>query len=203
MLTRDANEAANVWRLAFSNHDIRRTATRFAPDAADTEPVAALAMALLLSLRGTPCIYQGEELGLTEVDVPYEKLVDPYGIAFWPKFKGRDGCRTPMPWAHDQPHAGFSDSPGEPWLPIPEEHRSMAADVQTSRTDTLFHLTRNLISLHQNHPAFHTDHLQVLESPEDLLVFERGEGESKVLCVSIFLQIKLSFKAPKHRYMLR
>ena len=68
-------------------------------------------VALVCSLRGSVCLYQGEELGLPEADVPYDKLRDPYGIAFWPNFKGRDGCRTPMPWT-GAADAGFS--PAEP-----------------------------------------------------------------------------------------
>ena len=64
----------------------------------------------------------GEELGLQEADIAFEDLRDPYGIRFWPGFKGRDGCRTPMPWEADRPNAGFSTA--KPWLPVPEDHRS-------------------------------------------------------------------------------
>ena len=78
---------------------------------------------MVCSLRGSVCIYQGEELGLSEAEVPYEALQDPYGIAFWPTFKGRDGCRTPMPWRDDE-HAGFSGV--GPWLPVPAQHRALA-----------------------------------------------------------------------------
>ena len=73
------------------------------------------------SLRGSVCLYQGEELGLDEADIAFEDLRDPYGVAFWPSFKGRDGCRTPMPW-DDSDTAGFTT--GLPWLPIPAEHVS-------------------------------------------------------------------------------
>ena len=59
----------------------------------------------MLSLRGSVCLYQGEELGLTEAYVPFEELQDPYGKRFWPKFRGRDGCRTPMPWLGDNLYA--------------------------------------------------------------------------------------------------
>ena len=92
------------------------------------EDLAKLLIALLLSLRGSVCIYQGEELGLTEADIPFEKLQDPYGIAFWPEFKGRDGCRTPMPWTAQEKFGGFSNV--EPWLRFPEVHRVHAVDVQ-------------------------------------------------------------------------
>ena len=140
-------------------------------------------MALLLSLRGTPCIYQGEELGLTEADIPYEQLVDPYGIAFWPTFKGRDGCRTPMPWEHAHPQAGFTQPEQRPWLPIPDDHQTRSVDLQAARPDSLLQKNTVLIQLHRTTPALHSDRIEVLESPEDLLVFERGEGEDTLLCV--------------------
>ena len=77
----------------------------------------------------------GEELGLEEVDIPYEQLVDPYGIAFYPEFKGRDGCRTPMPWKHDLENAGFCPDTVSPWLPIPPEHRAKAVDISQGQPD--------------------------------------------------------------------
>ena len=107
---------------SFSNHDVMRVMTRWG-GANPPEDLAKVLIALLLSLRGSVCIYQGEELGLTEADIPFEKLQDPYGIAFWPEFKGRDGCRTPMPWTAQEKFGGFSTV--EPWLPFPEEHRNM------------------------------------------------------------------------------
>ena len=67
----------------------------------DTDAVAKFAIALLACLRGSICLYQGEELGLTEAEIAFEDLRDPYGIRFWPAFKGRDGCRTPMVWEAD------------------------------------------------------------------------------------------------------
>src|SRR5690606_34169622 len=82
---------------AISNHDVQRAVTRWG--GADAGPdFAKMLVALVCSLRGSVCLYQGEELGLPEAEVPFEALQDPYGVAFWPNFKGRDGCRTPMPW---------------------------------------------------------------------------------------------------------
>ncbi len=87
--------AADGWACwAFSNHDVIRHASRW-----DLTPAAQRMFAtLIMCLRGSVCIYQGEELGLPEADVAFEDLQDPYGIEFWPEFKGRDGCRTPMVW---------------------------------------------------------------------------------------------------------
>ncbi len=197
VLGRDASDAADVWRcLAFSNHDVRRAASRLNLTDAPTEAIASSAMALLLSLRGTPCIYQGEELGLTEAEIPFEQLVDPYGIAFWPKFKGRDGCRTPMPWESKENQAGFTDAEHTPWLPIPPEHKAMAADLQAQQAHSQLHKTRALIALHREHPAFHSDNIRVLDSPEDLLVFERGEGAGSVLCVFNLSNQTVAFERP-------
>src|SRR5690606_1905771 len=121
-----AGEGWPSW--AFSNHDVRRVVSRWGGEG---EPgFARMLVALLVALRGTAFLYQGEELGLPEADLPRERLVDPYGIAFWPDFKGRDGCRTPMPWRRDAPHAGFSTA--EPWLPVPDAHRALAVDLQAA-----------------------------------------------------------------------
>jgi hypothetical protein len=78
-------------------------------------------------LRGSVCLYQGEELGLTEAYVAYEDLQDPYGIRFWPNYKGRDGCRTPIPWISDNQNGGFSDA--KPWLPMAVEHLHRAVGI--------------------------------------------------------------------------
>ena len=197
VLARDATEASDVWRcIAFSNHDVQRAATRLNLTEAPTEALASNAVALLLSLRGTPCIYQGEELGLTEANIPYDELVDPYGIAFWPKYKGRDGCRTPMPWQHDHAQAGFTESSHKPWLPIPAEHREKAANLQQEKTDSLFQQTKELIAIHRHHAAFHSEHIDVLDSPDELLVFERGTGEESILCVFNLSDKAIDFATP-------
>jgi alpha-glucosidase len=111
---------------AVSNHDVERAVSRWGGHPADPR-LARMLVAMLCSLRGSVCLYQGEELGLAEAEVPFEALQDPYGITFWPNFKGRDGCRTPLPWT-DAPLAGFTT--GQPWLPIPAEHRAAAVAVQ-------------------------------------------------------------------------
>ena len=99
----------NSWPCwSFSNHDSMRIASRI-----DVEPKNI--MQKLLELDGNICIYQGEELGLRETNIAYEDLQDPFGKNFWPEFKGRDGCRTPMPWNSNEKNLGFSSS--TPWLP--------------------------------------------------------------------------------------
>ena len=119
VLRRFATVAADGWACwAFSNHDVERHVDALAPRRRGRLRVF---LALLLSLRGSVCLYQGEELGLTEAYVPYEDLQDPYGKRFWPKFRGRDGCRTPMPWLATTLHRAASRM-RKPWLPVALEH---------------------------------------------------------------------------------
>ena len=105
---------------------------------------------MLCSLRGSVCLYQGEELGLAEAEVPFEALQDPYGITFWPNFKGRDGCRTPLPWT-DAPLAGFTT--GQPWLPIPAEHRAAAVAVQERDPHSVLAAFRAFLAWRHTQPA--------------------------------------------------
>jgi alpha-glucosidase len=160
---------------SFSNHDVTRAVTRWGGPAAG-DAFAKLLMGLLLSLRGTICLYQGEELGLPEADVPFERLRDPYGITFWPAIKGRDGARTPMPWSADAAHAGFSEV--EPFLPVVEEHRRRAVDRQEKAPDSVLHAYRRFLAFRREHPALRTGAIRFVDAPSPLLVFEReGDGE--------------------------
>ena len=168
--------------LAMSNHDVVRTASRLQqPNSAEAE-IAPLAMALLLSLKGTPCVYQGEELGLPEADVPFEALVDPYGKKFYPEYKGRDGCRTPMPWTSVEANCGFTHSAIKPWLPIAESHRKLAADTQETDATSMLNLTRALVKIRQATLAFQQDTFRLLESPKTRIEFVRGDPRMAVYC---------------------
>ena len=113
-LRQRAPESWPCWTI--SNHDVERVVSRWGRSAPYLPHFATQLTALICALRGSVCVFQGEELGLGEADVPYESLRDPYGIAFWPAFKGRDGCRTPMPWDSSE-RGGFSSA--KPWLPVP------------------------------------------------------------------------------------
>lgn len=156
---------------AFSNHDVARVVTRWGGGDPASAP---LFMALLLSLRGSICLYQGEELGLPEAEVAVEHLQDPFGRAYWPEFKGRDGCRTPMPWRAEAAEAGFTEG-GAPWLPVAEAHRLLAVDRQEANPSSMLAVTRRLLAWRRANPLLRTGALRV--RPADgspLLVLERG-----------------------------
>jgi alpha-glucosidase len=162
---------------AISNHDVERVLSRWGR-ATSTAALANLFTALVCSLRGSVCVYQGEELGLTEARVPFEALKDPYGIAFWPQFKGRDGCRTPMPWSDDE-HAGFSR--GEPWLPVPAEHRALAVSRQEIDPASALHGFRRILRWRNGQPALRWGDISFLDTPEPLLAFTRSHAGETLL----------------------
>ncbi|MBU2288660.1 MAG: alpha-glucosidase, partial [Gammaproteobacteria bacterium] len=158
---------------ALSNHDIARVISRWRLEA-HADRAAPLLMALLLSLRGTPCIYQGEELGLTEAEIPFELLQDPFGRAFWPNFVGRDGCRTPMPWEADALHGGFT--PGTPWLPMPMAHAQRAVSVQEAQPDSVLLRNRRFLAWRATQPALQRGSIRFVDAPEPLLCLERTQA---------------------------
>lgn len=127
---------------AFSNHDVFRAISRWGGENPSPEFAKAL-IALLCSLRGTVFLYQGEELGLPQATVPYERLRDPFGLSFYPDFPGRDGCRTPIPWDPEKPHAGFSTV--EPWLPIPDAHLPLSVVRQEADPRSVLNFTRGFL----------------------------------------------------------
>jgi alpha-glucosidase len=174
--------SANAWpSWAFSNHDVERVVSRWGGAAGPSPAFAKLLMALLVSLRGTLFIYQGEELGLSQADVPFERLQDPEGKTFWPLHKGRDGCRTPMPWRAGAPNAGFSD--GEPWLPVDPAHAALAVDRQESDAASTLNFTRALLAWRKRHGSLVTGDIRFLDTSEPVLAFERSIPEERILCV--------------------
>ncbi|SOU00613.1 Glycosidase [Xanthomonas arboricola pv. fragariae] len=162
---------------AISNHDVVRAVTRWG--GADASPAfARMVVAMLCSLRGSICLYQGEELGLGEADVAFEDLRDPYGITFWPTFKGRDGCRTPMPWT-DAPSAGFSS--GKPWLPMAEEHRAAAVSVQQDDPLSVLSAVRQFLAWRKGKPALREGAITFYDTAEPVLMFRREHAGQVML----------------------
>ena len=165
---------------AFSNHDAPRAVSRWA-EGRDRDRFARMAMLLLMALRGNVFVYQGEELGLPQAEVPFERLVDPEAIANWPETLGRDGARTPMPWSASAPHAGFSTA--GPWLPVDPRHPPLAVDRQQADPDSLLNLTRRLIAMRKTEPALRLGALRFLDGPEGILAFERSVGDDVLTCM--------------------
>ena len=176
---------------AFSNHDVQRHLSRFAMTEAERPRVAKLAATLLASLRGSICLYQGEELGLPEAELDFADLRDPYGIRFWPAFKGRDGCRTPMIWESRAENGAFTS--GKPWLPVPSEHRPLAADAQQADPDSVLNHYRMTLAFRREHDVLIDGDMRFLDTNKDLLVFVREKEGRKMLFVFNLTRERASF----------
>ena len=150
-----------TWVL--SNHDNPRHRTRYGGSA---ERSAAAAV-LLLSLRGTPFLYAGEELGLEDADVPPERQVDP---------GGRDGCRAPIPWEAGPSH-GWTTA--EPWLPWPPGADRRNAELLKADPTSIAHLYRRLLATRHRSPALQLGDITLLPSPPDVLAYERRSGTDR------------------------
>jgi len=154
------------------NHDQKRIATRTGPDAA---PLAAM---LLLTLRGTPTLYYGDELGLQNVPVPADRVRDPWeknepGLGF-----GRDPVRSPMPW-DGSATGGFTS--GTPWLPLNADRPTRNVAALRSDPLSILHLYRRLIALRRERTALSMGSYVAISSDNDLLAFERRHGDARIL----------------------
>jgi alpha-glucosidase len=162
----DPVEAWPTWVL--SNHDVPRHRTRYGSLAR-----ARAAALLLLTLRGTPFLYAGEELGLLDAEVPEDRVVDP---------GGRDGCRAPIPWDATATH-GWGP---EPWLPWPPELEERNVEAQRARPDSVLQLYRRLIQLRRSSPALQSGHQERLSLPDGLLGYRRqAESDQRVVLVNL------------------
>ncbi|QXE34261.1 glycoside hydrolase family 13 protein [Streptomyces sp. GMY02] len=185
--------APATWVLC--NHDVTRTVTRYGREATgfdfaakafgtptDTElgTRRARAAALLsLALPGAVYLYQGEELGLPEVEIPLDRIQDPMHFRSGGTDPGRDGCRVPLPWTADAPYAGFG-SDTEPWLPQPESWSSYAADLQSGDADSMLTLYREALRLRRTETGFGDGPMSWLETDPAVLAFSREDG---LVCV--------------------
>ena len=174
---------------------MRRHVSRFAQPGDDPDRIARLALSILIALRGTICIYQGEELALPEADIAFEDLRDPYGIRFWPSFKGRDGCRTPMPWSVEDAQAGFSTA--KPWLPIPAEHRARAVDTQQGDSKSVLAYYREALAFRRNNVAIQRGDIVFIDAPYAVLAFTRSWKGQTILCLYNLSREPLDWPLPE------
>lgn len=174
------DEAGEGWPCwAFENHDAPRAVSRWcAPEHRDA--FARMKIALLACLRGNATLYQGEELGLVQDDIPFEKLRDPEAIANWPLTLSRDGARTPMPWTGEA-LGGFSGA--EPWLPLSAENLARNVAAQDADPQSLLAHTRRVLAVRRQTPALRVGALENLKAGRALLAFDRVHGDTRLRCV--------------------
>lgn len=176
----------NVLCWTAGTHDFPRLKNRWrhsqTSDAFTQNAFDHMLIALLICLRGSCCIYQGDELGLTQADIPHSKMQDPFGIAGYPHVLGRDGSRTPIPWEANQLQAGFTTA-AEPWLPIADEHFASAIDQQASNPSSLLNRYRKMIRWRKQQPALNDGDLTLLETASPILGFTRHCKSQALLCL--------------------
>jgi alpha-glucosidase len=161
-----------------SNHDMFRFPTRWAAD--DPDKVR-LALLMLLSLRGTPVLYQGDEIGMANATLAQGDLRDPLGVRFYPYYEGRDAGRTPMHWRAG-PGGGFTSS-AVPWLPLGDVDATNVA-VQRDDPDSLLTLCRDVIAFRRRHRDFCLGDYAPLPAPVDVWAWARGERYAVALNMS-------------------
>jgi len=178
----------NGWPCnVLSNHDLLRSINRF-PWRRHQLKKAKVAAVLLLTLRGTPFLYYGEEIGIKNRPIPYRKILDPIGKRFWPLFSGRDKARTPMQW-DATPHAGFTT--GIPWLPVGWDYRTVNVSEQLKDPGSLLNVYRNMIRARRNHPSLREGNWEVIRrGRRGLLVYARTLGDEECVVMLNFTNQK-------------
>ena len=193
---------------AIGNHDVARVFTRWGgeniSDSHQQKAFSKLLMAVQLSLPGGACIYQGEELGLPQVDLPFRQLKDPYDRSLYPNHQGRDGCRTPIPWKKGSANCGFTSDKKKPWLPMPEEHFDLAVSVQDSEDNSgsVLNAYRRFLRWRKSQPVLQHGGIRLVPvsgqdgSEESILAYLRFVKKEAILLLfsfnpsSVFLRIK-------------
>ena len=166
--------------IVLSNHDIDRACDRY-DGVTDPDAAARLLAMLLLTVRGTPFIYYGEEIGMrTVAPARIEEVRDPVGRAFWPRHKGRDGARRPMQWdAGDS--GGFT--PGTPWLDLAPDATARNVASQRDEVRSIYSFYRSLLTLRRTSLALREGRYQTVRSHPDVFAFTREIGSDRLLVV--------------------
>ena len=151
------------------------------------------------STRGTVFLYQGEELGLPQSEVPFEKLKDPEAIANWPDILGRDGARTPIPWSGREQHGDWGPNP---WLPVDSRHYELTAEIQHQDEDSALRFCQQMLTLRKQHPALVSGEIEFLDCPDNVLAFIRRAEKETLLCAFNMSRRTTHWDSWVNRYVL-
>jgi len=189
----------SAWPNNFlSNHDMTRAASRYCLGEDDRR--AKVAAAMLLTLKGTPFIYYGEEIGLR--DIPIRKkadVKDPIGKLFWPLYKGRDGCRAPMQWTSEI-NAGFSET--DPWLPVNSDFPERNVVRQVSDPNSLLNFYKRIIEIRKSEPALQRgDFTPLIEDPRHILAYRRRLEDDELVVILNFSSRELQYEIPEGEWV--
>ncbi|MCV7401369.1 glycoside hydrolase family 13 protein [Mycobacterium fragae] len=163
--------ATPTWTLA--NHDVDREVTRYGGGDIGLDRARAMAM-VMLALPGPAFVYNGQELGLPNVELPDEVLQDPTWERSGHTERGRDGCRVPIPWNGETPPFGFSASE-DTWLPMPRDWAELTVEKQLTDNGSTLMFFRRALELRREHMAFAGTEIEWLAAPRHALLFQRGD----------------------------
>jgi len=200
----DAVEATGEWPVfVIGNHDIVRSWNRYG-DGQHNDQIAKDMAAMFLTLRGTPIMYYGEEIGMENNDpTRREDVKDPIGRLGWPKEKGRDGERTPMQWS-SEPNAGFST--GTPWNAIPETYKTYNVADELKDPNSILNWYKQLLALRRSNPALlNGDYIELNEKDPDVLAYLRKTATDAVIVVINMsaARQRVNFKLSKQRLSVK
>jgi len=192
------NIPENGWPCnVLSNHDLFRNIDRF-PWRLHKEEKAKVAAALLLTIKGTPFIYYGEEIGMKNAKISYREIQDPLGKRFWPLFSGRDKARTPMQW-NPEKHSGFTS--GKPWLPVNGDFMQRNIETLDQDPDSLLNLYRILIKIRKAYPALQQGRwVPLITGCKGILAYARILFEERIVVILNFTSVKKRIVLPEHSF---
>lgn len=179
----------HTWpNYVLNNHDVPRSASRYVRGENDARLKVLAAM--MLTLRGTPYLYYGEEIGMRDIKIQKKTDVkDPVGRHYWPFYKGRDGCRSPMQW-NDQLFSGFSEH--SPWLPVHENYKLRNVENQQQDENSIFNFYKKLLQIRKTNAALQKGMYQPLTfDPRRLLAYIRQTPDQIVLVALNFSRRKV------------
>ncbi|MTI79663.1 MAG: alpha-glucosidase [Firmicutes bacterium] len=190
----------DAWpNFTLSNHDQPRHYSRYR-EGEYTDAKAKVAAAMLLTLKGTPFIYYGEEIGMASEKIAKKDIQDPLGKKGWPIIKGRDDARTPMQWDGSE-HAGFSDH--LPWLRVNSDYKHKNVSVQSKEEYSLLNFYKKLIWLRKVSNALSAGDIEFLiKEPDNVLVYKRTFSNEEVIVVLNFTRSKQTVNLDKEGKVL-
>ncbi|TGL50483.1 alpha-glucosidase [Leptospira kemamanensis] len=177
-----------------SNHDFPRHITRY-EKGEHTLDRARLAACMMLTLRGTPFLYYGEEIGMKRQKVPFNKIQDPVGKRYWPFHPGRDPERIPMPWDGTET-TGFTT--GKPWLPLYEDAQTGNVEAQKLDPNSLFYTYQKLLQIRKERKSLRKGKLRIhLSADKQVLYYRRREGKEETYIFLNFSTKPVSVSYPR------
>ena len=193
-----ANVPETGWPCnVLSNHDLFRNIDRY-PWRRNKDKKAKVAAALLLTLRGTPFIYYGEEIGMRNTRIRSKDIRDPLGKRYWPLFSGRDKARTPMQWS-PAINGGFTT--GRPWLPVNPDIENRNVELQTGEEASLLNFYRNLIRLRKAHPVLsHGRWVPLIAGLNGILAYARVYNEERMVIILNFTGRQKKISLPEQSF---